>query len=147
MASYAWMDQFKGHPYERLIKRLLRDQWWVKYRNIPYELMRTKLKGERMPYGYETVPFPVFDDAELERWHIFDVLSLMTGDRILRNHCHWSMNVLVVQAMDREAFAGLELAAHPIPNDLTFEGYRSGDDTKLVWGLRDIPLYQTLFNS
>lgn len=146
MSSIGIMDQFIGHPYERLIRRIVRDQWWVKCRNTPWQLMTTKLKGDRMPYGYETAPFPVFNEAELERWHVLDVLSQMTGDRLFRNHCWWMMNILVVQAIDRGAWApDILLVNWKLPDELTLQGFTSQDaGNGLAWRLRDVPLHRML---
>jgi hypothetical protein len=151
MTSISPMDQFIGHPYERLIRRIVRDQWWVKYRNIPWQLMTTKLKGERMPYGYETVAFPVFNEAELERWHVLDVLSQMTGDRLFRNHCWWMMNILVIQAIDRSAWApDILLVNWKLPDELTLQGFLSQEGgtgvqyNGLAWRMRDVPLHKML---
>ncbi len=145
MVVYCRMEQFCGHPYEKLIRRLVKDGWWVRGRNNPRDLMRAKMAGERMPYGYARVEFPVFNEAELERWHILDVLVMMTHDRNLRNHLHWLMNVLVVQAMDRELFKPQYLVANqPLPDDLTYEGFSPSTGTtslEFTFYLRGVELY------
>lgn len=145
MTVYCRMEQFRGHPYGKLIERLVRDEWWVRGRNNPRDLMRTKMAGGIMPYGYRRVEFPVFNEAELERWHILDVLCMTTLDRNLKKHLHWLMNVLVIQAMDRDAFKPQYLVAHmPLPDDLTYEGFSPStgfNSLDLNFHLRGVELY------
>lgn len=149
MSSISRLDGYTDHPYFGLIRRMVNERWWIQVRNTPRALMRTYLRGDRMPYGYKAVKFPEFTEEELVLWNLYDFLLDLRPERKLHNHLHWLMNTMVIQAIGRDVDWGDTLITkRPTPEEYTYEkmspGFQSLD---LQFKLRKFDLYNLLMGN